>query len=86
MTKIMNFEELAAPMRAAARKNSPAAVLKATTALFKELDRTVVAQTLQVGELAPDFVLPQSGSGRQWSLSETLQKGPVVLSFYRGQW
>ena len=86
MSVIMNFEERAAPMRAAARENSPEAALKATTELFEELDRTVVAQTLKEGDVAPDFVLPEAGSGREWSLSATLESGPVVLSFYRGQW
>lgn len=36
---------------------------------------------LNVGDRAPDFTL-QSGSGERITLSEELEKGPVVLAWY----
>jgi peroxiredoxin len=40
---------------------------------------------LKEGEQAPDFTLPDAG-GNAVSLSHLLRQGPVVMSFYRGQW
>lgn len=36
---------------------------------------------IQVGEAAPDFTLKDQDKG-DWTLSEALKKGPVVLCFY----
>ncbi|WOO40247.1 peroxiredoxin-like family protein [Rubellicoccus peritrichatus] len=38
-----------------------------------------------VGDKAPDFTLP-SANGASVSLSEKLQEGPVIITFYRGDW
>ena len=38
-----------------------------------------------VGERAPGFVLPDA-LGREVSLADRLDAGPVVLQFYRGDW
>ena len=43
------------------------------------------ARARRVGEIAPDFELPDTRGGTQ-SLSALLNRGPVVLSFYRGAW
>jgi peroxiredoxin len=43
------------------------------------------AAGLSVGDKAPDFELPDA-TGRPVNLSALLQNGPVVLSFYRGEW
>lgn len=40
---------------------------------------------LQPGDTAPDFTLPNY-DGTSVSLSALLEKGPVVLTFYRGDW
>lgn len=40
---------------------------------------------LKVGDLAPDFSLPNA-LGKKVSLSETLKSNTVVLKFYRGEW
>jgi peroxiredoxin len=40
---------------------------------------------LQVGDLAPDFELPNA-VGEQVKLSDRLQHGAVILTFYRGGW
>ncbi len=48
----------------------------------------VVAQDLtglKVGDIAPDFSL-YNQNDVMFKLSKTLEKGPVVVFFYRGQW
>lgn len=51
----------------------------------KMLRSNAGARARRVGEIAPDFELPDSRGG-SLSLSELLRGGPVVLSFYRGGW
>jgi peroxiredoxin len=45
----------------------------------------LVQRAAQVGQPAPEFALPDA-FGATLALSQVLQKGPVVLSFYRGEW
>ncbi|MEL6262388.1 MAG: peroxiredoxin-like family protein [Cyanobacteria bacterium J06626_6] len=40
---------------------------------------------LKVGDLAPDFTLPNAG-GQSVTLADILREGPVILNFYRGGW
>jgi peroxiredoxin len=40
---------------------------------------------LQVGDIAPNFVLTNP-LGEQITLYDELDKGPVILTFYRGSW
>ena len=42
-------------------------------------------KSLKVGETAPDFTLPDA-YGQPVTLSALLAHGPVVLTFYRGDW
>ncbi|MBI1213286.1 MAG: redoxin domain-containing protein [Alphaproteobacteria bacterium] len=53
------------------------------------VERLVAAETaqqaLKAGDKCPDFALP-TAEGEFARVSELLQAGPVVLSFYRGQW
>ncbi len=44
-----------------------------------------VGHALQAGQLAPHFTLPDAG-GQLQTLASLLQNGPVVLTFYRGNW
>ncbi len=44
-----------------------------------------VDAALKVGQAAPDFTLPDA-SAKQVSLRTLLASGPVVISFYRGEW
>lgn len=48
-------------------------------------DSGIAERALGVGELAPDFTLPNAG-GRPVALADLLQTGPVIISFYRGVW
>jgi peroxiredoxin len=43
------------------------------------------SQAAKPGEVAPRFVLPNH-NGALVALDDLLKKGPVVLSFYRGEW
>lgn len=51
----------------------------------REQIRDSGAAGLAVGERAPDFTLPNQ-VGKQVHLGARLAAGPVVLSFYRGEW
>jgi peroxiredoxin len=50
-----------------------------------EVDASGVAPGLAVGEQAPAFTLPDA-LGRPVSLAGLLEQGPVVVTFYRGEW
>lgn len=45
----------------------------------------LVSQALQVGDTAPDFLLPDE-NGRLHSSKDLRHEGPLVVSFYRGGW
>ncbi len=49
------------------------------------LNSNITDQAKSIGDIAPDFALPNV-SGGQTRLSELLANGPVVISFYRGGW
>jgi len=53
-------------------------------AIEKLQDSGIAEKALGVGDQAPDFTL-QSTRG-EISLSSQLKQGPVILTFYRGQW
>ncbi len=58
-------------------------VMDAATA---ELEANAAAsRALKPGEVAPDFILPHV-DGRSVRLYSELERGPVVLVFYRGGW
>ena len=62
-------------------------------ALQARLDRIIadlgkadlLADSLGVGDMAPDFLL-QNAAGERVSLAGLLEKGPVVVNFFRGTW
>ncbi|MFQ5709171.1 MAG: peroxiredoxin-like family protein [bacterium] len=64
----------------------PAETLQVMRAATEKLVKNGIAErTKKAGEKAPDFSLPNT-RGAQVSLNQQLQKGPVVISFYRGAW
>src|SRR6202022_1632590 len=73
----------------ALRKNLEAEIGDKIKVLDREtealLQSGIIKNSLQVGQKAPDFTFPNAAGG-QVSLSTLLKKGPVVLSFYRGEW
>ena len=82
----MSLEQKLAAMRAAAETRIPAdkaAIMhRATEDLRKSgiLDRIV-----KVGAPMPAFALANH-DGKRVSSQELLQRGPLVLSFFRGSW
>ena len=50
-----------------------------------EIDESGVAPGLAVGDTAPNFTLPDA-QGEPITLADLLVQGPVVVTFYRGEW
>lgn len=86
MTEIQSYEAIAAERRERAMQNMTPERLTHLNALFQQLESTVVQDALDVGDQAPDFTLREAGTGEEVRLSAAIARGPVVLSFYRGQW
>ena len=75
-------------MRAGAslRANTLPSVVAAFRAFVTELVQTgLVRQALKASDIAPMFRL-RSSNGDFVSLSEVLDRGPAVISFFRGGW
>jgi len=58
----------------------------ATAEMIARLEAEVVPRVVAVGAQAPDFTLFEAGTDERVSLSAATSQGPVILSFYRGQW
>lgn len=52
---------------------------------IRELRASGIAKGLAAGAKAPDFTLSNQ-AGKGITLSEETAKGPVILTFYRGEW
>ncbi|HZG15791.1 MAG TPA: peroxiredoxin-like family protein [Candidatus Bathyarchaeia archaeon] len=63
----------------------PAEVIEAFEKSIEELRDSGIAKGLAVGTTAPDFSLANQ-IGDIITLSEEIAKGPVILTFYRGEW
>ncbi len=60
--------------------------LQANTQTISDLIASgLSASALREGDVAPDFALPDT-HGRLLALKTLLDRGPVVISFYRGLW
>ena len=61
----------------------------ARQAFEEELDRLrmlrLTDESLGVGDMLPDFELTD-GAGRHWRSMDLLDRGPLVLAFFRGGW
>jgi hypothetical protein len=59
-----------------------------TERYIAEIEKTTSANALGIGERAPDFELVVAGSEGRGTvrLSDAVARGPVAVSFYRGQW
>jgi peroxiredoxin len=57
--------------------------------ISSDMDRVrsagTITHALKVGQSVPEFKLPDA-FGKEISLKALLEKGPVVISFYRGEW
>ena len=75
-----------ADYRAGFQQQAPQDIQDTMTAATDALDASGIAnQALTVGDVAPDFELPDA-TGKSVSLSDLLKQGPVVINFYRGEW
>jgi hypothetical protein len=48
-------------------------------------DTGILGRAIKLGDRAPDFELPDA-VGNQVKLSSLLASGPVILTWYRGNW
>jgi hypothetical protein len=69
-----------------ARRSIPVEKLNVMDRATQDLARSgIIQKSLKVGDIAPDFGLPDI-QGKRVCLSELLALGPVVLTFFRGGW
>ena len=67
-------------------KETDSAIVRKFNNAIEELNTSGIAKTaLQVGDKVMDFEL-KNASDKMVKLSNILQKGPVVLTWYRGGW
>ena len=85
MSDVPDLEPKLSEMREAAAKRFPPLV-DFNRRMFAELESSVIAEALDVGDEAPDFELAIAATDAKVKLSAILAEGPVVLSFYRGHW
>lgn len=67
------------------REKAPAEKQRLMTKATEELAIADGAKGLAVGDQVADFTLPNA-SGDMITLSELLNEGPVIVTFYRGGW
>ena len=63
----------------------PEAIGTRIDAGVREIEVSGVAPGLSVGDTAPDFRLPDA-LGKPVALSDLLMDGPIIVTFYRGEW
>jgi hypothetical protein len=82
----MSLQEAIREFKAGVVAKLPAEYLALMDEATEELIRSGIAEKAKkVGEMAPDFTLPNT-SGELVKLSDLLARGPVVVTFYRGTW
>lgn len=78
-------EQLEATNAATATRLPPPVLQNIEAAIQEVADSGIVENAKQVGDRAPDFALPDA-AGNMVSLSTLLKEGPVILTWYRGNW
>ncbi len=82
----MTLQETLDRIREAAKTRIPAEARAVMERSTEELRASGIRDRVaRVGEPAPDFTLPNTG-GTPVTLRGLRDRGPVVLSFYRGRW
>ncbi len=84
MSNVHPKGELSRQLREFAAK-IPDPVAERLRAAAEEITASGAAPGLAIGERAPDFRLPNA-IGQPVELAQRLEQGPVVVSFYRGEW
>jgi peroxiredoxin len=83
---MMGLEQQLAAFRAEFARAAPAGRPALYEAKIEELRASfAIEKAVEIGDLAPDFMLP-GASGNSVSLADLLRQGPVVVTFYRGGW
>jgi peroxiredoxin len=86
MSTLTTTQEMDAARHFYRDQTIPKPALKIMDAATAELEsKAAASQALQPGDFAPDFILPDV-DGRIVRLFAELDRGPVVLVFYRGGW
>ena len=85
MSDVPELEPKLAQMREAAAKRFPPLV-EFNRRMVADLESSVIAEALDVGDEAPDFELANAATDAKVRLSAVLAEGPAVLAFYRGHW
>ncbi len=69
----------------AATVKRPEQAKSAINDAFAEIEKRGLVPGIKIGEIAPDFTLPDA-KGDRVHLADRLAAGPVVVTFYRGSW
>jgi peroxiredoxin len=82
----MGLEQQLAALKAEFARTAPAGRAALYAAKIEELRASFVLQrAVGTGDQAPDFTLPDA-YGSPVTVSVLLQRGPVIVTFYRGGW
>ncbi len=82
----MGLEQQLAVFKAEFARTAPAGRPALYEAKIEELRASfAMGAAIGIGDQAPDFVRPDA-HGKMLSLSDLLQSGPAVVTFYRGGW
>jgi len=86
MNTLTTTQELDATRTLYRDQKLPKTAMEIMDAATADLENNAAAShALQPGDIAPDFILPNV-DGRSVRLYSELERGPVVLVFYRGGW
>jgi hypothetical protein len=78
-------EQLEATNAAFSQRMPEQMITNINHAVNEVTDTGILDQTIKLGDRAPDFELPDA-VGNQVKLSSLLAQGPVILTWYRGNW
>lgn len=78
-------EQIEAFQEQSAARTTPEVLERGKARRAQLVNSGLADKSLKAGETAPDFTLPDA-YGRPITLSVLLARGPVVLTFYRGDW
>jgi len=82
----MSLNEKLRAMKEASRGKLPTETLQVMAEALKTVEATGQQErALKTGARAPGFSL-EDPAGNVWSSGELLQRGPLVINFYRGSW
>jgi hypothetical protein len=82
----MSLEDRLATIREMAKTRQPPEVRAVMQRAVEDLRASgIMDRVAKVGTPAPDWTLPDT-AGQPVSLAGLRERGPVVVSFYRGRW